>query len=101
MLGAWINQVLKWEEYVQDSDDSLIRSLSTRVGALRVIGKVANFKNRKLIANGIFLSMLSYLIALWGGFNLYLLKSLQILQNKAARIVTKLDKSSSSTMWLA
>ena len=100
LLGAWIHQDMKWEEYVQDSDDSLIRSLSTRIGALRVIGKVANFKNRKLIANGIFLSKLSYLIALWGGCNLYLLKSLQILQNKAARIVTKLDWKSPTKVLL-
>jgi hypothetical protein len=100
LLGAWIHQDMKWEEYVQDSDDSLIRSLSTRIGALRVIGKAANFKNRKLIANGIFLSKLSYLIALWGGCNLYLLKSLQILQNTAARIVTKLDWKSPTKVLL-
>ena len=44
-----------------------------------------------MIANGIFLSKLSYLISLWGGCNLSLLNSLQILQNKAARAVAKVD----------
>jgi hypothetical protein len=43
-----------------------------------------------MIANGIFISKLSYLISLWGGCEDYLLKSLQVLQNKAARVVTKL-----------
>jgi hypothetical protein len=62
---------------------------------------VANFKNRKLIANGIFLSKLSYLIALWGGCNTDLLKSLQILQNKAARIVTKLDWTTPTSVLLS
>ena len=85
---------------MQDDKESLIRSLSTRLGALKVIGRVANFKNRKLIANGIFLSKLSYLIALWGGCNLHLLKALQTLQNKAARVVTKLDWSTSTTALL-
>ena len=91
LLGATIHQDMKWAEHIQDSKESLLRSLSTRIGALKVIGRIASFKNRKLIANGIFLSKLSYLIALWGGCSQDLLKSLQILQNKAARIVTKLD----------
>ena len=100
LLGAWIHQDMKWDEYIQDHEQSLIRSLSTRLGALKIIGRVADFKNRKLIANGIFLSKLTYLIALWGGCNLHLLKSLQVLQNKAARIVTKLDWTTSSAVLL-
>ena len=100
LLGAWIHQDMKWDEHLQDSEDSLIRSLSKRLGALKLIGRVGNFKTRKLIANGIFLSKLSYLIALWGGCNLYLLKSLQTLQNKAARIVTKQEWSTPSAVLL-
>ena len=68
---------------------------------MKKIGRVANFKNRKLIANGIFLSKLSYLIPLWGGCNLNLLHSLQILQNKAARIVTKLDWGTPTSVLLS
>ena len=58
-----------------------------------MLGKVASFKNRKIIAEGILISKLSYLIALWGGCSSYLMRSLQIIQNKAARVVTKLDWS--------
>ena len=58
-----------------------------------MVGKVASFQNRKMIADGILISKLSYLIALWGGCSSYLMKSLQIIQNKAARVVTKLDWS--------
>ena len=47
------------------------------------------------------MSKLTYLIALWGGCNMYLLKSLQVLQNKAARIVAKLDWSTSTPVLLA
>ena len=91
--GALINQDMKWGEHVQDNSESLIRLLSTRFGALQIIGRVASFENQNLISNGILLTKLSYLSLLWGGCNLELLKSLQILQNKAARIVTKLDWS--------
>ena len=44
-----------------------------------------------MIANGIVLSRIIYVIQIWGGTNEYLMKMLQILQNKAARFVTKLD----------
>ena len=91
LLGGWIHQDLKWSEHIQDSEDSLVRSLSTRLGALKRIGKISSFKTRKMFADGIFISKLSYLISLWGGCEQYLTKSLQVIQNKAARVVTKLD----------
>ena len=58
---------MKWGEHLQDNDESLIRSLNSRVGALKMICRVANFKTRKMIADGIFMSKMTYLIALWGG----------------------------------
>ena len=57
---------MKWAEHIQDNKDNLILALTTRLGALKKISRVASFKNRKLLANGIFLSKLSYMIALWG-----------------------------------
>ena len=41
-----------------------------------------------MVANGIFVSKLCYLIQLWGGADGYLLARLQVLQNRAARAVT-------------
>ena len=43
-----------------------------------------------MVANGIVISLLIYLIQLWGGSSEYLISFLQVLQNKAARIVTNL-----------
>ena len=45
-----------------------------------------------MIANGIFLSKLIYLIQVWGGCSDFLLDFLQIQQNRAARYVTKLGR---------
>ena len=42
-----------------------------------------------MIAEGIFNSKLIYLMPLWGGCELYLIRSLQVMQNKAARAITK------------
>ena len=44
-----------------------------------------------MIANGIVISRIIYAIQLWSGTSDYLIKMLQVLQNKAARFVTKLD----------
>ena len=93
LLGGVIHQDMKWNEHLQDNEESLMKSLRSRLGALKLVGKVANFKNRKMIAEGIILSKLTYLIALWGGTSGYLIKSLQIIQTSAARVVTKLDWS--------
>ena len=43
-----------------------------------------------MLANGLFMSKLVYLMPLWGGCDKFLIKALQIVQNKAARSVTKL-----------
>ena len=51
----------------------------------------ATFKTRKMIANGVVISRIIDIISLWGGTNDYLMKMLQVLQNRAARFVTKKD----------
>ena len=91
LLGGWVHQDLKWAEHILEGEESLVKSLNTRLSALKLVGRVAAFKTRKMIADGIFMSKLVYLIPLWGGCQQYLMKSLQTLQNKAARVVTKLD----------
>ena len=45
---------------------------------------------RVCLTNGLFMSKLIYLIPLWGGCEKFLIKALQIAQNKAARSVTRL-----------
>ena len=45
-----------------------------------------------MIVNGIFCSKLIFQICLWGGTEEYLLSSLQIVQNKAARFVARRSK---------
>ena len=42
---------------------------------------------------GLFINKLSYLIVLWGGCGTVLKHSIQVIQNKAARLVTRVDWS--------
>ena len=89
LLGVIIQEDLKWTEYIQNHEKSLIKQLTSRLSALRLISAIASFKIRLMIANGIFSSKLIFQISLWGGAENYLLNSLQKVQNKAARFVTR------------
>ena len=55
---------------------------------------------RKLIANGIFMSNLVSLIKLWSGTSEFLLSTLQVAQNRAARLVTKLPLTTNTEILL-
>ena len=65
-------------------------TLTTRVNALTKVCWSADFKTRKMVANAIVMSRLVYLVQLYGDGKDYLLASLQVLENKAARAVTRL-----------
>ena len=56
-----------------------------------LVAKRAPFKSRLLLANGLVMSKLCYLIQVWGGTADFLIKGLQILHNKSTCIVTKLS----------
>ena len=91
LLGAQVHQDMHWKEHILDNDESLLKSLSKRLGAMRKIGRTASFKTRKMIANGIYMSKLIYLMPVWMGCKDYLIKALQVNMNKVARLVTRLD----------
>ena len=92
LLGAYIHQNMKWTEHIQTNENSLIYGLNQRLGALKRISRYASFKARLTIANGIFMSKLGFMIPLWSGCQEYLIRALQTIQNKVARVVTKHDR---------
>ena len=91
LLGCNISQNLKWKLHIQTGENSLIRQLTSRLNALQKVSIFATFKTRLSAANGAFMSVLAYLIPVWGGCEGYLVKALQVLQNRGARQVTKLS----------
>ena len=52
LLGIYIQDDLKWSEYIQNHEKSLIKQLTSRLNALRIISGAANFKTTLMIANG-------------------------------------------------
>ena len=77
-----------------------MKQLGLRLLALKKTCQFANFQTRKMIANGLFMSKLLYLIPLWGGCEEFLIKALQVVQNKAARFVANKGQLTSTKMLL-
>ena len=101
LLGANLSNNLCWNTHIRESKSSLISNLTSRINALCKVSYYANFKTRKMVANGIVMSFLSYLIPLYGGCAEYLLTALQTLQNRAARHVTKSSWNTSASAMLS
>ena len=67
LLGCHISEDLKWKQHLLLGDESAIKELTSRVNGLCLISDRSTFETRLMVANGIILSKLSYLIQLWGG----------------------------------
>ena len=44
LLGAQIHEDMRWKEHIMENEDSLVKSLNQRQGAIKKISKVASFK---------------------------------------------------------
>ena len=103
LLGAIISNDLEWNLHIKDGtnkESSMIKILTSRTNALSKVCQIAEFKTGKLIANGIFMSNLTCLIQLWSGTSDFLLAFLQIVKNRAARLVTKSSWHTSTEVML-
>ena len=85
LLGCKVEANLKWKQQVS----MLVSKLSKRLKGLSHIQFICPFEVRKIIASGIFNSVLMYCLPLFGGMEKGLLKEIQIMQNKAGRLVCR------------
>ena len=92
-MGLQVHKKLKYRECIQDNEKSLLKGFTTRLNALKQMKEYAIFKQRLAFANGIFFSKVIFLIGVWGGAEDYLRESIQIIVNKAMRVVCKVRKS--------
>ena len=87
LLGGHIHQSLEWNTHLSEHESSMVRQLTSRINGLKKISTNATFNTRLMVANGVVMSKLVYLITVWGGAQQYLLNSLQVQQLTAARTV--------------
>ena len=85
LLGCQIQANLKWQNQIK----VLLGKLRTRLLGLGALRYIAPYTVRKQVAEGIFTSVLVYCLPLYGGMDKGDLRDIQILQNKAAQVVTR------------
>ena len=84
LLGCQLETSLKWHVQIED----LVKKLKKRLVGLQKLKFILPYETRKTLTHGIFNSVLVYCLPLFGGCDVIEIKQLQILQNKAARIVS-------------
>ena len=83
ILGVHFQSNLKWTRQCQEVQ----LRLKCRLVGLRKIQNVLPLDKRKIVAQSIFQSVLSYCISVWGGTAKRDIESLQVIQNRAAQFV--------------
>ena len=84
LLGIEIDSNLKWHNQIA----KLLQKLKKRLAGLAHIKFVLPYHLRKIVSEGMFNSVLVYCLPLHGGCDLGEIRDLQILQNRAAQLVT-------------
>ena len=91
LLGLQLHESLKFAEHCRNNENSLFKKLVPKMNALKMLSRNASFKTRLMVANATIMSTMSYMLPVWGGTEDYIIQAAQVIQNRAARTVTKLD----------
>ena len=84
LLGCIIDANLKWHGQIE----ALLDKLKKRLAGLAHIKFVLPFNLRKVVSEGLFNSVLCYCLPLFGGCDVGEIRDIQVLQNRAAQLVT-------------
>ena len=100
LLGITINSHLDFSNHLfgepgEDGDEGLIKKLSKRIGLAYKI-KHLPFRMRKMIITGTFLSKLAYGIEIWGAASRGQIRQIELLQQRASRLITNNPRRISS-----
>ena len=91
LLGVTSSRDLTFNLHLHGTHDKeekgLIKELSNRIWALDTLRSNCTEETMRYLVNGIFMGKMLYAIQLWGG-NKSTCKHLQLLQNRAARLIT-------------
>ena len=93
LLGCQMEPGMKWHKQIEE----LIKKLRKRLTGLAHLRNIIPFKLRKTITEGMFMSVLNYCLPLFGGCDTEELQALQVVQNKAARLVSNFPQRAPRT----
>ena len=90
MSDSWglnLQSDLSWRSHLESGEKPLLQTLRKRLGALCHLGKTIPKSGRLVLLNGLILSKIIYMIAIWGGIHQVHIDKVQKLINKTARYV--------------
>ena len=85
LLGVEISADMRFNYFLSDSKLSIYKQLTSHLNALKIMKKSTDFNVMRQLANGIFMSKLTYGAEIWVGTPKYLTNKFQHLQLEAAR----------------
>ena len=94
LLGVVFQPSLKWNAHIGELQDKL----KDRITGLIKTQKIVSMEFRKTLAEGLFLSVLTYCMPVWGGADQGGVQDLQVLQNRAAQLVLNLPPRSNRNL---
>ena len=92
ILGATIQANMSWSQHLVKGKDSLLPSVRRQLGALKHQGRNIPIRCRKLIATGLIMSRLAYIMPLWGSTTNNHIRKVQTLWNNISRWTTGLHR---------
>ena len=64
LLGCIVSDNLKWKQHILENEQSMVRQLTSRINGLSMITSKADFSTKLMVANGLVMSKVCYLIQL-------------------------------------
>ena len=106
LLGINLQNDTSWKSHLQTGEKPLMSALRKRLGALKHLGTQVPKNGRKLLATGLIISKLIYMIPVWGGAPITYIRKLQRIVNNSARYILngarrwKTDRLMAEVNWL-
>lgn len=66
LLGATLSNNFQWNLHLRDGEKSVLRTLNLKNNMLKKISRAADFKSRKIVASGLILSTINYIMQVYG-----------------------------------
>ena len=93
LLGANYSQNMSWDSHLIHGSKALIPEIRKTLGGLKHISKEIPANSRITLANGLIISRIQYVIALWGATGDKNLRKVQATMNCVARWATNSSKN--------
>ena len=95
LLGGYIQYNMSWQSLIETGENSVLKRVRSKLGALKHCCSKMSRDSKILLANGLIVSRLLYLLPVFGGTEKKYRDKLQIVLNNTARFVTGMGKRAS------